>query len=331
MAVYKLFPLKDNFISSIHPTSNYGRDEILEVSSDISRILIQFDQNEINELINSIGDNFTTNLRLFTAYSSYIPQDYNIEIYPLSQSWIMGTGRQGDLPNPQNGSSWNYSNPIYTSSYWNGGSFITSSMVTQSFNYQTPKDINCDITDIILNWNSGSYENNGLLIKHNDLNESQSILLKFFSLDTHTIYPPHLEFKWNDCSYSSSLPLVNDNFKLSLINNKKELQENSVYKFRIKCRDLFPIRNFQTSSLYLNTKILPSGSYWGLKDVKTEEIIIDYDDIGTKIGADDNGNYFNLYCNGLQPERYYQFVFKIKHNNNVIIIDDKDNYFKLIR
>ena len=34
MAIYKIFPEKDTFISSYHNTQNYGRDEILEISNE---------------------------------------------------------------------------------------------------------------------------------------------------------------------------------------------------------------------------------------------------------------------------------------------------------
>ena len=35
MAVYKIFPEKDTFISSYRSTQNFGRDEILEISNFI--------------------------------------------------------------------------------------------------------------------------------------------------------------------------------------------------------------------------------------------------------------------------------------------------------
>lgn len=329
MAVYKIFPIKDNFISSINSNSNYGRDEILDVSSNISRALIQWDHVELINLINSISGSYQSNIRLFLANASSLPQNYNIEFHPLNQSWIMGTGRTGDFPNPNNGSSWNYSNSYSTSSLWNGGNYISSSL-SQSFSYVDSKDINYDITNIIEDWYNGIVDNNGILIKHQ--NEGLEISTKFFSIDTHTIYPPHLEFKWNDISYSSSIPIIDNNqFVTNISNNKKEFDDGSIYRFELRSRDLYPIRSFQTSSIYLNNKILPEESYWCLKDTKTEEIVIDYDIIGTKIGADNNGNYFNLYFEGLQPERYYQLLYKTKIGNQIIVIDNKSNYFKVIR
>ena len=59
MAVYKIFPSKDATIYSRYPKRNTGLDSILEVSADyatttpqVSRYLVQFDQEEINSVFN---------------------------------------------------------------------------------------------------------------------------------------------------------------------------------------------------------------------------------------------------------------------------------------
>ena len=63
----------------------------------------------------------------------------------------------------------------------------------------------------------------------------------------------------------------------------------------------------------------------------TEEIIVDYDENYTKISCDENGNYFNLYINGLEPERYYKLLFKSILSNGEILVLDNNYYFKVIR
>jgi len=336
MAIYKFFVEKDNFLSSQYPSFNYGRDEILDISNDSlssNRAILYFNQGELLNTINVLNITSSSSiLKLYLANASNIPLDYNIEIYPLSQSWSMGTGRSGDEPNPFNGSCWN-DNGIDTSSLWNGGNYITSSLVTQSFSYDDNKDINVDISSIVNSWVSGDINNNGIIIKHTDEIESSSIYIssRYFSIDTHTVYPPHIELVWDDIQYSSSLPQISSSFISTIINNKAKFKESSIYTFRIKSRDEYPTRMFQTGSIYLNNKVLPEESYWSLKDVKTNETVIDFHNIGTKVGADNNGNYFNMYMNGLQPERYYQILIKTIINNNTIIIDNKSNYFKIVR
>jgi hypothetical protein len=155
--------------------------------------------------------------------------------------------------------------------------------------------------------------------------------LKYFSIDTHTIYPPCLEFRWNDFSYSTgSLTTVqSDNISISLANNKGEFQEDSVNRFRINTRDKYPTRTFQTSSLYTNNKLLPTSSYYAVKDIKTEEFIIDFDTTFTKLSADSSGNYFDLHMNGLQPERYYKILIKTTVAGTTLVLDN-NYYFKVV-
>ena len=333
MAVYKLFPEKDTFISKTLSTQNFGRDEVLEISNeteltsikaDVKRSLIQFETSQINNILtNIVSGSYQTFLKLFLANAT-IPADYTMYAFPISESWDMGLGKSADTPITTNGVTWGTA-PAY----------ISSSFGSQSFLYTSHKDINMDVTSIVNEWESGSIDNNGLLIKQSsDIEDSDiPLITKFFSMDTHTIYPPHLEFKWDDSLYSSSLSQVaSSNFVANITNNKSEFEENAVHKFRIKSRDKYPARSFQTSSVYLNAKALPSSSYWALKDVKTEEMVIDFDSTYTKISCDNTSNYFKLYMNGLEPERYYQILIKtVLSDGETVIVDDKLNYFKVVR
>ena len=358
MAVYKIFPTKDASIYSYYPTKNTGLDEILDISlyesiestREVSRILLAFSNTEISDLLtNKITlSTYKAYLKLYLANASEIPLDYTLYCSPISGSWNMGTGRAANTPSITDGVSWKYrdnlSGSVFTSSVANatnaysgtnigGGSWWTGSNLisTQSFTYTTNKDIELDVTNAI----SSSYYQNGFIIKHSsslEFSTSSTFELKYFSTDTHTIYPPCLEFRWNDFSYSTgSLTTVqSDNISISLSNNKGEFQEDSVNRFKVNVRDKYPTRTFQTSSLYLNNKLLPTSSYYAVKDIKTEEFVIDFDTTFTKLSADSTGNYFNLYMNGLQPERYYSTLIKTIVSGSTIIHED-NNYFKVIR
>ena len=61
----------------------------------------------------------------------------------------------------------------------------------------------------------------------------------------------------------------------------------------------------------------------------TNEFVINFDDTYTKISADTKSNYFTLYMNGLEPERYYKLLFKIVLDGETIVLDD-NYYFKVI-
>jgi hypothetical protein len=168
MAVYKIFPEKDATLYSISPSENTGLDEILEISTIYdnqvtyaSRPAIQFNQNEITDLISNkiSGSAWQSNLRLFLAHTSNIPLNYSLYCYPISESWSMGTGHYQDSPEVIDGVSWRYRtssgssawalssfNNNVTASYPTlqpgGGTWYTDVFSTQSFTYATSKDIN---------------------------------------------------------------------------------------------------------------------------------------------------------------------------------------------
>ena len=156
--------------------------------------------------------------------------------------------------------------------------------------------------------------------------------MQYFSTDTHTIYPPKLTFKWDDSSYSvgSGTILNSGDIFLTLFNNKAEYQRKSKQRFRLTTRKRFPDRTFTTSSNYLNTQYLPASSYYSLRDGETDEVVIPFDTSHTKLSADSEGMYFDLYMEGLQPERYYKFMFR-SDNNDGIKIFDEDYIFKIVR
>jgi hypothetical protein len=353
MAVYKIFPEKDAFILSQYPAQNTGRDEILEVSNEnginvnssaqgdlpaVKRSLIQFNSSDISNVItNKIGNaSFQSNLNLYLATAGNLPLNYTIEAYPVTQSWNMGTGRVSDSPKTEDGVSWTWRLESGSGAWANeGGDWYTASVSSsQTFTYTSDKDISLDITSMVQLWNSSSIANNGVIVKLDDSIEFSASYVEtsFFSVDTHTIYPPDLEFKWDDSTYSTTLTQVtSSDFIAKVVNLKSEFEDTNIYKFKVKSRDTFPTRAFQTSSVYLNAKVLPTSSYWGLKDIKTGEMVVDFDTNYTKISADNESNYFTVYMDGLEPERYYQIAIKTVVGDETLVIEDKTNYFKVVR
>ena len=84
------------------------------------------------------------------------------------------------------------------------------------------------------------------------------------------------------------------------------------------------------SSNYLNTQYLPTSSYYSLRDAITDEVVIPFDTSYTKLSADGEGMYFDLWMEGLQPERYYTLQFRIDSNEGINIYDE-DYHFKVVR
>jgi hypothetical protein len=201
-----------------------------------------------------------------------------------------------------------------------------------------------DVTSIVKKWSASFFAedtyptgiiNNGFLIKKPDTIESNVSYsfgeMQYFSLDTHTIHPPKLTFKWDDSTheYQASSSLTGD-LHVSLYRNKEEYNQNDIAMFRIHVRDRFPTRAMTTTSNYLSTGYFTTGSYYSIRDAYSEQEIIPFDDNFTKLSADSNGMYFKIYMKGLQPERYYRILFKHINNETTTIYDDK-YYFKVVR
>ena len=88
-------------------------------------------------------------------------------------------------------------------------------------------------------------------------------------------------------------------------------------------------RVFTTSSFYTTNYYLPTASFWSLKDLDTDEVVIDFDTQYTKLSADSNSNYFDIYMDGLEPERYYKLLIKTLIGGTTQILDS-NYYFKVI-
>jgi len=368
MAVYKIFASADATLYSKYPAQNTGLDEILEVgvknsdnptnyfvdpvptepllSDDLRRPLILFSDSDLATIRGFATGSWQAGLRLYVANAENLNTTYSLEIRQVSQSWTMGTGQSGDSPETRNGVCW-YNTGSFVSAvnnWGNGGYYQTSGggswnsyYATQSFGYKDDKDINADVTTLVNNWFSSSVTNNGFLIKQAtdvENNPNSYINLSFFSIDTHTIYPPTLEIRWDDSSYTTgSLSVVSSsNTVVTLANNLNTFKYGTgKYKFIINARDKYPARVFTTSSLYTTNKALSQNSYWAIQDSKTEDMVVDFNTNYTKISCDGTNSYFYAYMNGLEPERYYKVLIRTILSDGESIDIDNNLIFKVTR
>ena len=313
-----------------------------------------------------------TNLNLTAVEPKNLVQTLNLEVFAVSQSWDEGTGRYSNLPTSSNGASWRYRFNTTVATEWvtssfaaaSTGSIVSSSLLTPGggvwytgSNFQSTEqylvgqtlDTDFNVTNIVKKHSASLFadqtyptgiDNNGFLIKKPDTVESDVSHsfgeLQYFSVDTHTIHPPKLTFKWDDSTFPSaytqpgSIKLTTDDINVTLYRNKEKYNQNDIATFRIHVRDRYPARRFVTSSNFLNTKYLSTASCYSIRDAHTEQEIIPFDDTFTKISADNESNFFKVYMKGLQPERYYRILFKHKDEHGTVIYDNK-YYFKIIR
>tara|TARA_R110001583_G_scaffold6787_5_gene34184 strand:- start:1083 stop:2255 length:1173 start_codon:yes stop_codon:yes gene_type:complete len=314
----------------------------------------------------------TVNLQLQIADTKNLTSTHVINAHAVSQSWDEGTGRYLNLPTASNGSSWIYRDNTTVATKWATSSFgvnggtgsISSSLLTQgggtyytgSDFYGTQQflegevlDTNIDVKSIVNKYsaslNAGKVYpegilNYGFLLKTLDSVEADVNTsfgeIQYFSSNTHTIYPPKLEFAWNDVinqtgNYDTNLIKRSGSLHISLEDNKKEFNQEEIVKIRINVRDKYPERSFDNESNYLKNNRLKTGkSSYSIRDAHTERVIIPFHDVYTNISNDGESSFFKLYMNGLQPERYYRILIKLEEITETQIFDD-NYFFKVVR
>jgi len=366
--LYEKFPSKntgiDQILELVKTTSGSRLDNLFQIGTYNSRILIDFSGPEFTALSQSIVDgNIGSTLRKFylnmkSIYATDMPIDFTLYAYPVSESWNNGNGNYADIPETRNGASWYYSDDYDSATRWNtgsaasahqlgiqeplgGGTWITGSGYegSQSFAYEAA-DVRMDITTIVDKWLDGTISNYGLILKQSypaESSNSDSINIKYFSKDTHTIYAPKLEVVWRDHTITDAtlteVHQTNNGGPVVFFKNIEEkYSEGSRVTFRVGARPKYPTKTYTTSSFYLNeTQRLSYTSSYAVCDANTDEIILDYDDTYTKLSVDSNGSYFTYWMNSLAPERYYKFKIRSKYADGTIKYFDNGYYFKVVR
>ena len=117
--IYRIYPNKDATLyeDTSRKLQNTGKDEILEIGKFYdtdnstlignSRAVVQFDLTSISQSIVS-GDITSPQyrLRLENIENREIETSYNLNVYPLKQSFTEGMGSESDTPHIENHVSW---------------------------------------------------------------------------------------------------------------------------------------------------------------------------------------------------------------------------------
>ena len=361
---YFEYATKDTTLYEGTGSMNSGMDPILEVRKDmngdgsvinISRTLIKFDLTYISSSVASglitSGSATKFYLNLYDANSKDLNISQTLYGYPVSQSWDMGSGYAKANPAITDGSSWKFKDNATDKTQWwapvtaSGGTWYSGSgyEASQSFTHES-RDLRMDVTDITWKWLHSTVPNEGFMLKRSgsigntDSNSDEGNTTRlghfsFFSVNTHTVYPPKLEVVWDDSKWTtgslsalSSANLEDMNFYMRGFRAK--YKENSKVKFRVVGREMFPERTYsstQYSTGYNTVKYLPSGStYYQIKDAYTEDVIVPFGS-GSKVSCDSTGNYFNFWMNGLQSERFYRINYKVVSGSGTV--DETIQYF----
>jgi hypothetical protein len=307
-------------------------------------------------------------LQLFTPDAKSLPAEYTMEARLVADNWINGTGFENSSPSISNGVTWQY--PASGSSWTTSGDVTTSLKITgsqggswiyqsgsgsydltqydqsfytqpgleeqESFSYR-PTDINMDVTDAVKLWINGSagttISNNGFLLKFSDADEASGDTtgyVRFFSRETHTIYVPKLTMYWDQSAYSSTLDALDLESNIIYPKINKSYKDTEIARIRFYGRDKYPQKSATNLFPLQTVKRLPATTYYSVIDVATDETIIPFDNIYTKVSCDNTSNFIYLDMNGLMPERYYRIALKIVDGFTEQYIDN-EYYFKVVR
>jgi hypothetical protein len=332
-------------------------DTVINTYVPISSSIPQFESNIKCFVANAQGVNFNTELIIHPVSGSWSNGTGTYLDSPFTTngvSWIAQTFSGSGGQNWQTSNFPTFVTASWSGSYQGGGTWYTGSSIpglnfspTQSFNMRSQKDLNVNVTDIVHSWwgNSqgksaptGSYDvsNEGFIVKWEDILEFNSAdaiqpIIQFYSVDTNTIYPPVLEIKWDDQLFNTGdlPPLATADLFVALDNNPGVFYSESINRFRLNVRPDYPARTFQTASVDTQNHYLPNGSLWAIKDLDTNEFIVEFSPQFTKISCDPIGNYFDVYMAGLQPERYYKILIQSTISGSRVVKDD-NYYFKVV-
>ena len=264
MAIKRYYATKDNTITNAYKANlqtrgvsgNMGQSDILEVfsiyaqvssseegySSELSRILIQFNTDAINtdRTAGNIPASGSVNffLKMYDAeHTQTTPKDYTLIVSAISQSWSEGLGLDMEEYSDEDASNWlsASSDPgkqkwvDYASVAKPGGSYITGSdanpteyLFTQSFDTGF-ENLEIDVSHLVEDWISGDLNNYGFGVRLTGSDESatNSYYTKmFFARGSQFFHKrPVIEARWDsskkdnrgDFYLSSSLVPASDN------------------------------------------------------------------------------------------------------------------------
>ena len=242
-----------------------------------------------------------------------------------------------------------------------GGQWWTSSIAKYEYNYDTDPnqdlDMRADVDDILSDWSesvaigsSGNpITNRGFLIKLSGSLDSTTSLetdrykygnIKYFSRNTHTIYPPRLEICWEDYNNVTGSLAALDMTDTGAVffylkNNRGSYKRGGKIKFNVNGRLKYPVKTYGTTSAELDVAFIePDRMHYSIIDCKTDEVVIPYSHPYTKISVGPTiGNYFEIYSDSLFEERDYKIQLRYRpgtSSKNYTYYNIKDT-FKVVR
>jgi N-acetylneuraminic acid mutarotase len=195
-----LTPLGDSFIRTTNQQHNFGGENVLKVQNNgDARSLLRFDQSELQDEIGS-GQVLSAKVRLTVADNGANWDTGRwIDLHALEKNWVEGNGTEADRGTGQ-GATWdcaidnniaNTNTNCSGTSVWNmsnNGPFLPTATDSFQVTNSTSGVIEFDVTADVQSFLSGSFTNNGWLLKKR--NETNSGRIFFGAKESST--PPQL-------------------------------------------------------------------------------------------------------------------------------------------
>lgn len=223
MAIYRIFPSADTWITNrlidssitVRATgSNHGRTPALNVfafepaqlsgTMDLARILLQFDTTELSGKIYDDGiipsSSVSYVLKMFDErHGDTVPTSYDLFAFPLSRSWDEGVGIDDDLDRDKGFANW--IQPVSTADWVATGSDFLADEGSGSQHFDGgSEDLSMDVSDLVMNWLTGTFGNNGLVVKMGDTEEDSGYYFRKVFHGRETLYVenlPYIEARWD--------------------------------------------------------------------------------------------------------------------------------------
>jgi hypothetical protein len=188
-----------------------------------------------------------------------------------------------------------------------------------------------NVLNMVSAWVNRILPNEGMILKHTSSFETDTLdygQLKFFSKETNTIYQPKLRIGWNDASFvtGSLTALTSDDIHVTFKKLKTKYKVNSKPEIRVFAREKYPLKSYTNLYSYNDVKYLPQTTYYQIRDVVTDDIIVPFGDY-TKVSCDSSGNYFKINLINWETNRDYYVEIKIDRDGEVEYFSDKDLTF----
>lgn len=352
MGLYRIFPTKDNWITTkqvntaanVMSGSNHGKDPALAVFAvkeeftsgvnQLARILIQF---PITELSGKIFDekiipssSVSYYLKMFDMkHGTTIPTSYNLFAFPLSRSWDEGNGIDSSTYLDAGWSNWVDATST-TSWSVTGSDYLATGYGSGSQHFDRGnEDFEVNVTSIVSAWLTGNLVNNGLVIKLGDAEETNSTdyyTKLFHGFESKFIDKlPYLEARWssvlkdnrNNFAFNQQNKLYLYNFvRGELVNLQEPLTVNvvdTVLTGTVRYSNTFPATFVETGIYSADIYISNSASFSGTL----------YDIWFSGSSVHMTGVFTPLLLTGSSADQYSEFVCKVDNLKQIYSVEEE--------